>query len=79
MLVCASASISLNLQIILLSLVTNRYQEKTKYDDLCNVQYKPVKMLDVDVDKDPVKAPKNLAANLLEVLGEGNVFCHGEN
>ena len=44
-----------------------------------NVQYKPVKMLDVDVDKDPVKAPQNLAANLFEVLGEGNVFCHGKN
>ena len=44
-----------------------------------NVQYKPVKMLDVDMNKDPVKAPQNLAANLLEVLGEGNVFCHGEN
>ena len=36
-------------------------------------------MFYVDVNKDPVKAPQNLAASLLEVLWERNVFCHGEN
>ena len=36
-------------------------------------------MFYVDVNKDPVKAPQNLAASFLEVLWEWNVFCHGEN
>ena len=36
-------------------------------------------MFYVDVNKDPVKAPQNLAASLLEVLWERNVFCDREN
>ena len=62
--------------ILLLPRVPTRKKQNVMY---CTLQYKPVKMLDVDVNKDPVKAPQNLAANLLEVLGEGNVFCHRKN
>ena len=40
---------------------------------------KPVKMLYVDVNKDPVKTPQNLAASLLEVLWERDIFRHGKN
>ena len=55
----------------------------SQYDflrELCTVlQYKPVEMLYVDVDKDPVETPQNLAASLLEVLRERDVFRHGKN
>ena len=55
-----------------------------KYDslrELCTVvlQHKPVEMLYIDVDKDPVETPQNLAASLLEVLRERDVLRHGKN
>ena len=36
-------------------------------------------MLYIDVDKDPVETPQNLAASLLEVLRERDVLRHGKN
>ena len=49
-----------------------------------NVRYKqgkeePVKMFDVNMNKDPVETSQNLAASFLEVFWEGNVIRHGEN
>ena len=73
MLVCASASISLNLQNNIIVTRSIHLKEFMQYKS------KPVEMFYVHVNKDPVKAPQNLAASLLEVLWERNVFCHGEN